>query len=256
MKGVVLAGGLGTRLSPLTDVTNKHLLPIYDRPMLYYPLQMLADAGIKDVLVVVGGKSTGEVLRLLKNGKQFGLSHLYYTYQDGEGGIADAISLASKFVSGCEQFVVALGDNLYEYGLGDALGEWDAAGARAHVLLAQVPDPKAFGCPVIQNGIGGRAKIVYVEEKPENPKSEFAVTGVYGLDYHAFDYIAEIEPSARHELEVTDLLNKYAGANQLSYSIVQGWWADAGGSVSGLLDATELVRTLGANRKKKKEIGV
>lgn len=220
MKGVILAGGLGTRMSPLTRVTNKHLLPVYDRPMIYYPVEALVDAGVRDILVVTGGSNSGDFLRLLRNGREFGLDHINYTYQDGEGGIADALSLAEYFADG-EPICVVLGDNIFENGIRPAVHGYGGSGAR--VLLSGVEDPERFGVPEIDG-----ERIVRIEEKPANPKSRFAVTGVYVYDARVFEIIRGLEPSARGELEITDVNNRYIEWGALTYGVVDGWWTDAG----------------------------
>lgn len=221
MKGVILAGGLGTRLLPLTKITNKHLLPVYDRPMIYFPLQTLVDAGIADILLVTGGNSAGDFLRLLENGEEFGCS-LRYAYQRGEGGIADALRLARDFAVG-ESLAVLLGDNIYERGIGAAVREFEAQGDGARVLLKEVPDPQRFGVPKFEDG-----RIVKIEEKPAHPASQFAVTGCYFYDSTVFDKIARCRPSARHELEISDVNNLYLAEGKLKHSIVEGWWGDTG----------------------------
>lgn len=238
MKGVVLAGGLGTRLHPLTRVVNKHLLPVYNQPMIFYPLQALVNAGIREILLVTGGQGAGDFLRLLSNGKDFGLQHINYTYQEGEGGIADALRLAEHFVDG-DPLCVILGDNIIENNICDAVTGFRGG---AHILLKEVPDPQRFGCPEIVDG-----RIVRIEEKPRHPKSSYAVTGVYLFDATLFDKIRTLKPSARGELEITDVNNLYLQEGRLSYSILQGWWTDAG-TFESLLNATNLVARTGANK--------
>jgi glucose-1-phosphate thymidylyltransferase len=220
MKGVILAGGLGSRLAPLTRITNKHLLPVYDRPMIYYPLEALINAGVRDIMIVTGGSNAGDFLRLLGNGSEFGLEHLNYTYQEGEGGIADALSLAEYFADG-QPVCVVLGDNIFENGIRDAVEGYPGGGAR--VLLAEVPDPERFGVPVIESDT-----IVRIEEKPAEPKSGYAVTGVYVYDSRVFEIIRGLEPSARGELEITDVNNQFIAWGELTYGRVDGWWTDAG----------------------------
>ena len=191
MKGVVLAGGKGTRLYPLTRVTNKHLLPVFERPMIYYPIQTLVDAGIRDVIVVTGGHNSGDFLRLLSNGKDFDLHRIHYTYQEGEGGIADALRLAEPFVEG-EKICVILGDNIIENNIIDSAAAFEKQRAGAHILLKQVPDPQRFGCPVLSEG-----RILRIEEKPKNPQSDYAVTGIYFYDATVFEKIGRTKPSSR-----------------------------------------------------------
>src|SRR5438876_5611428 len=203
MKGVILAGGTGSRLYPLTRVTNKHLLPVFDRPMIFYPLQALINAGIKDILVVTGGQNAGEFLRLLGNGKDFGLKHINYTYQEGEGGIADALRLAEHFADK-EPICVILGDNLIENNILAACQKFQQQGRGAHVILSEVPDPERFGVPVFRG-----ERIVRIEEKPKVPKSRYAVTGIYMYDSKVFDYIGMLKPSGRGEYEITDVNNQY-----------------------------------------------
>jgi glucose-1-phosphate thymidylyltransferase len=241
MKGVVLAGGKGTRLYPLTRVTNKHLLPVFERPMIYYPIQTLVDAGIRDVIVVTGGHNSGDFLRLLSNGKDFDLHRIHYTYQEGEGGIADALRLAEPFVEG-EKICVILGDNIIENNIIDSATAFEKQPAGAHILLKQVPDPQRFGCPVLSEG-----RILRIEEKPKNPKSDYAVTGIYFYDATVFEKIGRTRPSARNELEITDVNNMYLEEGSLTHSILDGWWTDAG-TFASLLKATNLVAETGANK--------
>ncbi|MCX8082894.1 MAG: sugar phosphate nucleotidyltransferase [bacterium] len=234
MKGVVLAGGLGTRLYPLTKVTNKHLLPVYNKPMIYYPIQTLIDAGIKDILIVTGGNSAGDFLRLLGNGKEFGLKHLNYTYQEGEGGIADALSLAEHFV-GNNRFVVILGDNIIEKSIKKEVEIFKKQKEGARILLKEVDNPERFGVAEIKDG-----KIIRIIEKPQKTPSNLAVTGLYMYDSYAFDIIKTLKPSDRGELEITDVNNKYLEAGNLTYGILDGWWTDAG-TFESLLRANNLV---------------
>jgi len=222
MKGIVLAGGLGTRLNPLTKVTNKHLLPVYNRPMIYYPIQTLVDAGISEILVVAGGNNAGDFLRLLGNGKQFGLKHLDYTYQEGEGGIAAALSLAEYFVDN-DLVCVVLGDNVYEKSVRESAADFIKGGRGAKIHLKKVENPQRFGVPVIDGD-----RITRIEEKPGVPKSDYAVTGLYMYDPMVFNIIRTLKPSGRGELEITDVNNAYIERNEMSYAIVDGWWSDAG----------------------------
>ncbi len=241
MKGVVLAGGKGTRLYPLTRVTNKHLLPVFERPMIYYPIQTLVDAGIRDVIVVTGGHNSGDFLRLLSNGKDFDLHRIHYTYQEGEGGIADALRLAEPFVEG-EKICVILGDNIIENNIIASAKAFEKQPAGAHILLKQVPDPQRFGCPDLSDG-----RILRIEEKPKNPKSDYAVTGIYFYDATVFEKIGRTKPSSRNELEITDVNNMYLEEGSLTHSILDGWWTDAG-TFESLLKATNLVAETGANK--------
>ena len=241
MKGVVLAGGKGSRLYPLTRVTNKHLLPVYDRPMIFYPIQTLVDAGIRDVIVVTGGQNSGDFLRLLSNGKDFGLNHIHYTYQEGEGGIADALRLTEPFVEG-EKICVVLGDNIIENNIIEAKRIFEQQSHGAHLILKEVTDPERFGCPEMSDG-----KIVHIEEKPKKPKSKFAVTGIYFYDSTIFEKIGKTKPSWRNELEITDVNNFYLQEKTLTHSILDGWWTDAG-TFESLLHATNLAAQTGANK--------
>jgi glucose-1-phosphate thymidylyltransferase len=234
MKGVVLAGGTGSRLFPLTKITNKHLLPIYDRPMIYYPIQTLVEAGITDIMIVTGGRNSGDFLRLLANGKEFGLKHINYTYQEGEGGIADALALAEHFADG-HKVCVILGDNIIEGSIRPAADAFRKQDRGAHILLKQVHDAERFGVAEVDGG-----RIVGIEEKPKRPKSNFAVTGVYMYDASVFEKIKTLVPSHRGELEITDVNNAYIGEGSMTFSFLDGWWSDAG-TFDSLLRATNLV---------------
>jgi len=234
LKGVVLAGGLGTRLLPLTKVTNKHLLPIYDKPMIYYPLETLVKAGIEEIMVVTGGNNAGEFLKLLGNGKDFGLRHIHYTYQEGEGGIAEALSLAEDFADG-ERLVVVLGDNIVEDDISVYVQNFSSQGEGAKILLKEVSDPERFGVAVLE-----KDRIVCIEEKPEIPKSRYAVTGIYMYDSQVFDFIKGLSPSERGELEITDVNNRYIRKRQMTFDILKGWWTDAG-TFQSLYRANSLV---------------
>ena len=235
MKGIVLAGGKGSRLHPLTRVTNKHLLPVYDRPMIYFPLQTLVEAGIRDILIVTGGSGAGDFLRLLRNGKDFGLQQLNFAYQEGEAGIADALRLAEYFVRG-EKVCVILGDNIIEGSIRKAKERFEKQDRGALILLKEVPDPERFGVPVFEND-----RIVRIEEKPAAPASPYAVTGIYFYDWTVFQRIRALEPSGRSEYEITDVNNSYLAEGQLTCEILEGWWTDAG-TFDSLLRATSLVR--------------
>ncbi|PID56723.1 spore coat protein [candidate division KSB3 bacterium] len=241
MKGIVLAGGLGTRLDPLTKVTNKHLLPVYDKPMIYYPIQLLVNAGIEDIMVVTGGKNAGDFLRLLGNGKKFGLKHLNYTYQEGNGGIAEALGLARHFADNAPICVV-LGDNIIENNICKAVSTFQEHPKGAQILLKEVPDPHRFGVPELAG-----EKIVQIEEKPEQPKSQYAVIGVYMYDNDVFKIIDTLKPSGRGELEITDVNNAYIERGEMRYSILEGWWTDAG-TFDSLLRANTHVAETGANK--------
>jgi glucose-1-phosphate thymidylyltransferase len=234
MKGIVLAGGTGSRLFPLTKITNKHLLPIYDRPMIYYPIQTLVDAGIQDIMVVTGGRNSGDFLRLLANGKSFGLKHINYTYQEGEGGIAEALGLCEHFADG-EKVCVVLGDNIIEKSIVAAADEFRKQEKGARVLLKEVHDAERFGVAQISGD-----KIVNIEEKPKQPKSNYAVTGIYMYDGSVFEKIHQLKPSHRGELEITDVNNAYVREGTLTFSYLDGWWTDAG-TFESLLRAANLV---------------
>jgi glucose-1-phosphate thymidylyltransferase len=241
MKGVILAGGLGTRMYPLTKITNKHLLPVYDKPMIYYPLQALINAGIEDILIVTGGTYAGDFLRLLGNGHEFGLKHINYTYQEGEGGIAAALRMA-EFFADEDKICVMLGDNIIEKNILEAVKKFDRQKAGAKIMIKEVPDPQRFGVPVLEGD-----KIVKIEEKPENPQSPYAVTGIYLYDKTVFDIIKSLRPSGRGELEITDVNNAYIERGQLTWEILEGWWTDAG-TFESLLRASQLVAETGANK--------
>ncbi len=241
MRGVVLAGGLGTRLLPLTKVTNKHLLPVYNKPMIYYPIETLTNAGIDEVMVVTGGSNAGDFLRLLGNGRDFGLRRMHYAYQEGEGGIAEALGLAEAFAEG-HPICVVLGDNIIEHNIVEAVNAYKAIGSGARIMLKEVPDPQRFGVPVF-----GGNRIVKIEEKPKNPKSNYAVIGIYMYDSRVFDIIGGLKPSQRGELEITDVNNAYIEANAMESSVLEGWWTDAG-TIESLLHASKLVEQTGANK--------
>jgi len=235
MKGVVLAGGTGSRLYPLTRVTNKHLLPVYDKPMLYYPVQTLVDAGIQDILIVTGGNNAGDFLRLMRNGKDFGLKQLSFAYQEGEGGIADALRLAEPFAAG-EKICVILGDNILEKSVLGAREKFERQQGGALILLKEVLDPERFGVPMFEG-----KRIVRIEEKPRVPGSSYAVIGVYFYDGTVFDRVRRLKPSGRGEFEITDVNNSYLFDEQLSYDVIDGGWTDAG-TFESLWRATKMVR--------------
>jgi glucose-1-phosphate thymidylyltransferase len=241
MKGIILAGGLGTRLYPLTKVTNKHLLPVYDKPMIYYPIQTLINAGIDDILIVTGGNNAGDFLKLLGNGKEFGLRHINYTYQEGEGGIAEALRLAEFFASG-DRICVVLGDNIIEKNIGEAADNFRKQEEGAKILLKEVPDPQRFGVAEVKGD-----RIAGIEEKPKEPKSAYAVVGIYFFDRQVFDLIKTLKPSARGELEITDVNNRYIEKGLMTWDILEGWWTDAG-TFESLLRANQLVAQTGANK--------
>lgn len=243
MKGVILAGGLGKRLEPLTKITNKHLLPVYNRPMIYYPLQTLIDAGIKDILIVTGGNNAGDFLRLLGNGAEFGLKHINYTYQQGEGGIADALKLAQHFVAN-DKFVVILGDNVIDGSVKSHVDKFRKQPRGARIILKKVTDPERFGVAEIKGD-----KIISIEEKPKKPKSNYSVTGIYMYESNVFDIVAKLKPSKRGELEITDVNNAYLKRGELFYDILDCEWTDCG-TFSSLLRAN----LLAAKKYKEKQV--
>ncbi len=241
MKGVILAGGLGSRLHPLTRITNKHLLPVWDKPMIYYPIQCLVNAGIKDILVVTGGNSAGDFLKLLGNGEEFGLQRLNYAYQKGEGGIADALKLAEHFADG-EKVCVVLGDNIIERNIAKAVRDFESVTNGAKIILKQVHDPERFGVAELDGN-----RVVGIEEKPTNPKSNLAVIGIYLYDASVFDIARTLKPSRRGELEITDVNNAYIAQGTMSCEVLDGWWTDAG-TFESLYRASQLIHEGGANR--------
>jgi glucose-1-phosphate thymidylyltransferase len=229
MKGVVLAGGLGTRLSPLTRITNKHLLPIYKKPMIYYPIEMLVEAGISDIMLVTGGNNAGDFLRLIGNGRNFGLSHIHYTYQEGEGGIAEALRLAEDFVED-DKVVVVLGDNILEKGIKRGVEAFAQQQKGARVFLTEVENPSEYGIAQLNGN-----KIAGIIEKPQDPLTNLAVVGVYMYPPDVFEIIKTLKPSGRGELEITDVNNAYIQRGELEYELIDGFWIDAGESHEALL---------------------
>jgi glucose-1-phosphate thymidylyltransferase len=240
MKGVVLAGGLGSRLHPLTRVTNKHLLPVYNQPMIYYPIQALVNAGIRDIMIVTGGRNAGDFLRLLANGKEFGLRGLNYAYQEGEGGIAEALDLAEHWAQG-DKLCVFLGDNIIERNIRKAAQDFEKQPRGAKILLKKVEDPHRFGVATLSGD-----RVLEIVEKPKSPKSDLAVIGIYFYDPRVFSSIKSLERSARGELEITDVNNWYIRDGSMSYEILDGWWTDAG-TFESLHRASNLVAQGGAN---------
>jgi len=237
MKGVILAGGLGTRLYPLTKITNKHLLPVYDEPMIYYPIKALVEAGIDDIMVVCGGNHAGEFLRLLGNGREFGLKHLNYTYQDREGGIAEALVLCEHFIEK-EKVIVFLGDNIIGESLAAAVKEFEEQEEGARILLKEVEDPTDYGVAKFD----ANGTIINIIEKPKIPPSHFAVVGIYMYDSRVFEIIKTLKPSDRGELEITDVNNAYLQIGKLHYSILGGFWADSGASIEAYYQTVRIVR--------------
>lgn len=232
MKGVILAGGLGTRLWPLTKVTNKCLLPVYDKPMIYYPIQSFVDSGIDDILLVCGGNAAGEFLRVLGNGEEFGLKHLHYTYQSEPRGIADALGLAEEWADG-ESIAVFLADNILENPFSDDVESFESG---AKIFLTEVAHPEFYGVVEVHG-----SKVISIEEKPKYPKSNLIAIGLYMYDESVWDYIKNLEPSIRGELEITDLNNHFLAEDELEAREISGFWADAGESFEGYMDACNKV---------------
>lgn len=245
MKGVVLAGGLGSRLYPLTKITNKHLLAVYDKPMIYYPIQCLVNAGITEIMVVTGGNYAGHFLQLLRNGSDFGLKRLGYAYQEGEGGIADALKLAEEFADG-ESICVVLGDNIIEGNIKKAADDFAAQGGGAKIMLKEVHDPERFGVATV----AADGKVEKIVEKPKDPETNLAVIGIYMYDAEVFNICQELKPSDRGELEITDVNNEYVRRGNLTSEVLDGWWTDAG-TFESLYRSATLVRDGGANRMDK-----
>jgi glucose-1-phosphate thymidylyltransferase len=243
MKGVILAGGTGSRLLPLTKVTNKHLLPVYDKPMIYYPLECMAKAGIEEVLLVTGGNNAGDFIRLLGNGREFGFKDLNYTYQEGAGGIAQALSLAEHFAEN-DSICLILGDNIVEYTIRESAKRFRHQGQGAKILLAQVENPKAYGVAEMEG-----EQVLRIVEKPKEPKSNWAVIGIYFYDNQVFDIVKTLKPSARNELEITDVNNEYIRRGEMTADKVHGWWGDAGENIDFYLQANVAVSKLKANKE-------
>ncbi len=245
MKGVVLAGGTGTRLHPLTRITNKHLLPINDRPMVAFAIEALVQAGITELMLVTGGTHAGEFLRLLGNGHEWGIDRLQYAYQETSGGIADALSLAERFVGG-ERFCVMLADNVVERSILPSVERFEAQERGARILLARENDPehlRHLGVPELDGD-----RVVRIVEKPDDPPSEYAVTGIYFYDAGVFEIVAGLEPSERGELEITDVNNWYVEQDAMEYDILEGFWGDAGESIDAYYAVNDFVRTHGVNK--------
>ena len=236
IKGVVLAGGLGSRLYPLTSITNKHLLPVWDKPMVYYPIKTLVDAGIRDVMIVTGSNNAGDFLRLLGNGKELGLKHIEYAYQKGEGGIADALRLTEDFIDG-NKSVIVLGDNIIEKSIKKFVDRFRQQDSGGRILIKKVPDPERFGVVEFNKK---KNRIIKIAEKPKKPKTHYAVTGIYMYDGRVFDIVKSLKPSARGELEITDVNNAYIKHGQMEYDVLSGFWTDSG-TFESLLRANNLV---------------
>jgi glucose-1-phosphate thymidylyltransferase len=246
VKGVVLAGGSGTRLHPLTRITNKHLLPIYNRPMVSYAIEALVKADVTEIMLVTGGTHAGEFLRLLGNGHEFGIERLSYAYQERAGGIAEALGLAERFVDG-DRVVVMLADNVLERSIQRAVEHFEQQKEGARVLLARVEDPehlRHLGVPEFD----GERRLVGIVEKPADPPSEFAVTGIYFYDATVFEVIPTLQPSGRDELEITDVNNWYVARSAMEYEVVEGFWGDAGESIDAYYAVNDFVRRHGANQ--------
>jgi len=245
MKGVILAGGTGSRLFPVTKVTNKHLLPVYDKPMIYYPLECMAKAGIEEVMLVTGGNNAGDFIRLCGNGREFGLKSLNYAYQEGAGGIAQALGLAEHFAEG-DSILLILGDNIVEYSLREMARRFRHQGQGAKILLSQVENPKAYGVAEMEG-----ERVTRIVEKPKEPKSNWAVIGIYFYDKEVFNIVKTLKPSARGELEITDVNNAYIERGEMSADKITGWWADAGENLDFYLKACNMVAQSGANKEPK-----
>jgi glucose-1-phosphate thymidylyltransferase len=248
MKGVILAGGTGSRLDPLTRITNKHLLPVYTRPMIYYPIETMVNAGITDIMVVTGGNHAGEFLRLLGDGRELGVKRLSYAYQAQAGGIAEALGLTESFVDG-DKLLVMLGDNILEYSIEQAVENFQRQERGGRVLLKEMEDPshlRHLGVPIIENG-----RILFVREKPQNPPSQYAVIGLYMYNADVFDIVKTLKPSGRGELEITDVNNAFIERGEMEYDVIEGFWGDAGESIEVYYEIIDFVRANGVNKKAK-----
>lgn len=242
MKGIVLAGGLGTRLYPLTKITNKHLLPLYNKPMIYYPIQTLVNAGISEIMIVTGGNDAGDFLKLLGNGSEFGLKHLNFTYQANEGGIAEAVGLCEYFAKG-KKVVIILGDNIIEKSIKNTVDKFKNQEEGARIFLKKVQNPREYGVAEIK-----KKKVIKIVEKPKQPKSDLAVIGIYMYDSSVFDIIKTLKPSKRGELEITDVNNAYIKMGLMRYEILSGGWADAGESIDTYNDTINFIRKRNVNK--------
>lgn len=243
IKGIILCGGTGSRLKPLTNVTNKHLLPVYNRPMIYYPIKSMVDSGIRDILLVCGGNAAGEFLRIIGNGAQFGLKHVAYTYQHEPKGIADALSLCEEWASN-EPVCVMLGDNILENNFKEYVNDFNSNPTGARIFLTEVPNPECYGVVQMDNN----GSVIEIIEKPKEPKSNHIAIGLYMYDSTVWEYIRSLVPSARNELEITDLNNRYLKMGSLKANKINGWWADAGESIDGYMESCCMVykRKLGS----------
>ena len=247
MKGVILAGGSGTRLHPLTRITNKHLLPIYDRPMVTYAIEALVQAGLTELMLVTGGTHAGEFFRLLGNGHEYGIDRLFYAYQEQAGGIAEALALAQRFGEN-DRIVVMLADNVVERSLAPAVANFSRQERGARILLSPVDDPahlRHLGVPELD----GDGRVVRIVEKPTEPPSTYAVTGIYFYDESVWSVIPTLRPSGRGELEITDVNNHFVGAGTMEYDVLEGFWGDAGESIDAYYDVNDFVRAHGANKR-------
>ena len=246
MKGVILAGGKGTRLHPLTRITNKHLLPIYDRSMVTYAIEALVNAGLTELMLVTGGTHAGEFFRLLGDGHEHGIDRLFYAFQEEEGGIAEALGLAERFVGG-DRVLVMLADNIFERSIRPAVANFEQQERGGRIVLARLPDPEHLRHLGVAKLEGDR--VTGIVEKPESPPSEFAVTGVYFYDADVFEVIPTLSPSGRGELEITDVNNHYVGEGTMEYDVVEGFWGDAGESIDVYYAVNDFVRAHGANKE-------
>jgi glucose-1-phosphate thymidylyltransferase len=246
MKGVILAGGSGTRLHPLTRITNKHLLPLYDRPMVTYAIEALVGAGVSELMLVTGGTHAGEFFRLLGNGHDYGIDRLFYAYQEQAGGIAEALALAERFVAR-DRVVVMLADNVFERSLASAVENFERQERGARIILSKVEERehlRHLGVPVLD----GRSKVTRIIEKPLDPPSSYAVTGVYFYDEMVWEIIPGLTPSGRGELEITDVNNAFVERELMEADVLEGFWGDAGESIDAYYEVNDFVRSCGVNR--------
>ena len=242
MRGIILAGGTGSRLEPLTRITNKHLLPVYDRPMIYFAIEQLVGAGIDRIMIVTGGNHAGEFLRLLGSGSAFGLEHLDYAYQERAGGIAEALALCEWFAAG-DPVAVLLGDNIFERSIAPTVARFREQPHGARLLLAEVDNPAAYGVAELDG-----ERVVRILEKPERPPSKLIVTGLYLYEASVFDMVKTLRPSGRGELELTDVNNRFIEQGRATFDRTDGYWADCGESIESLFQASRLVAERGANK--------